>query len=111
MTPEEISALATEERKRKAAEKLNSAKKPFNPFDWMEFTNTRKWMKHHLALSDKFYSYLLWVLVCDALAVYIYLDGMGSKLRFYAAASLTALFFLSCIAGFIYGYLKARRSK
>jgi hypothetical protein len=107
MDPEEITRLAERERQKKA--KLASSEyKPFNPLDWMDFRNTRKWMKKKLALSDTFYSVLSGTIIGAGLVTWFYIQD-GEKWAWYLMIALWPLVGVISIGGFIYGYFKATK--
>jgi hypothetical protein len=107
MDPEEITRLAEIERQKKSKLAI-SKEKSFNPLDWMDFRNTRKWMKKNLALSDAFYSTLIGMIICAGLVTWFYIQD-GEKWTCYLMIGLWPLVVATCIGGFIYGYLNGRK--
>jgi hypothetical protein len=107
MDPEEITRLAELERQKKA-KLATSGNKPFNPLDWMDFRNTRKWMKNNLALSDAFYSVLTGTIIAAGLVTWFYIQD-GEKWAFYLMIGLWPLVVVTIIGGFFYGYYKGKK--
>lgn len=107
MDPEEISRLAELERKKKAV-KDSSVRKPYNPLDWMDLKRTKKWMGDNLALSDKFYSFLVSILIAAGLFTWFYLQD-GENWAFYTMVALWLVCLITIVGGFIYGFTKARK--
>lgn len=112
MNPDEISKKAQNEKRRQNDIKSKPVKEPFNPLDWMDFKRTRKWMKNHLKLSDRFYGYLMFLLMMMLVLGWIWWDNWDeSKWEYISFLSVTALFLISCIFGFLWGYVKAHKTK
>lgn len=110
MNPDDISKKAHQQRQQQESEKNKKVKEPFNPLDWMDFKRTRKWMDKNLALHDRFYSYLAFLLMLMVFFGWIWWDNWDeSKWEYFSFLSVTALFVFSCIFGFIYGYRKKHK--
>src|SRR5688572_29527264 len=74
MDPEEISRLAREAKKKKKVQAETPKKPEYNPLDWMDFKHTRKWMGENLKLSDRFYSFVVWMLLASGLVTWIFIQ-------------------------------------
>lgn len=113
MDPEEISRLARLEKKKKKAEKIKAEapkKKPFNPLDWMDFIETKKWMSNNLTLSNSFYSFLFSVFLVAGFITWIYLQD-EQRWAFYVMIGSWISLIIIIVVGFIYGFAKAKRKK
>jgi surface polysaccharide O-acyltransferase-like enzyme len=112
MNPDDISKKAQKEKRQIKIKKSKSGKKPFNPLDWMDFAGTRKWMNRNLKLSNSFYGYLSFLLMIMVVLGWIWWDNWDeSKWEYLSFLSVTSLFIISCICGFIWGYIKAHKTK
>jgi hypothetical protein len=112
MNPLDISKLADKEKERARTKKEKPRKAPFNPLDWMDFNRTRKWMQKNLELSDRFYGYLVILILLIILSTWFWMDNWDeSKWEFIGFCFVSSLFIISCIFGFIYSYHKAHNKK
>lgn len=111
METEEIAKLAEAERKKnRQSEKEKQTQKPFNPLDWMDFVETRKWMRNNLALPDSFYSFLLVLLLAAGLLSWFYLED-EKKWALYGMIIAWLSFALAAVTGFFIGLFRKKSGK